>query len=311
MGKTEASWRRVLLAQGDTVLGLGLQEKSRHVPPQERFAYAPIDLRDKESLSATLINFNPTQAYHLAAVHGAAGFPYEAVWCDAVDVNLRALHVVLEYARIQNSKLRIAYASSSKVFGTPLIGCIGQHTARRSDCLYSITKNSAEDLLAHYRREHGIFGAVAYLFNHESERRGEQYFIPTLMGILSNALKDRAYQNSLQTLDFYCDWGSAREYMRWFKGLLDLDYPKNLIFATTTVRYGRDFVAQLFDRYGLDSEFHVIEKDMSRQSKPFTVSIDETTAALGVTPEIDIFTVCDEILTSISEKSKTPSAIQR
>ncbi len=300
-----------LITRGDMVLGIGRQAASRYLPAQQRFTYAGIDLRDAQRLANTLEDFVPTQVYHVAAVHGAAGYPYEAVWSDALDVNLRAAHVVLEYARIHNLNLRVAYASSAKVFGTPLVGDISLKTPRRSDCLYSITKNSAEDLLAYYRQEHGIFGAVAYLFNHESERRSVQYFIPMLVDILDQSLRSKSYRKSVHTLDFYCDWGSAREYMSWFQDLLDLDTPRKLIFASGKVRYGRDFVAQLFSRYGLNRENHVIEDTRCHDCEPFNVSIDDTTAALDRVPKVDIFTVCNEILAAKQEMSGfTPAKVR-
>ncbi len=289
-----------LLARGDTVMGVGRQPGPRFALPQEQFQYRCVDLCTPGALAAALREFRPSQAYHLAAIHGADGFPYEAVWADALAVNVGALHTVLEYARVHDPRLRIAYASSSKVFGTPLHGAIDEATPRRSECLYSITKNSAEQLIDHYAREHAIFGAVAYLFNHESERRGAQYFIPTISSILARALEDRDYRQSVRTLDFYCDWGSAHDYMQWFRELLELEAPHKVIFATGEVRYGRDFVAQLFARHGLVAADHVIENACTTDSEAFTVSVSKRQSLIAQDPCEDVFAVCDRILSTLS-----------
>lgn len=285
-----------LLARGDFVLGLGRQINSRFVRQQSRFEYRCVDLRDPVELSRVLEAFRPTEAYHLAAVHGADGFPYEAVWADALAVNLGALHTLLEYARVHNPKIRIAYASSSKVFGSPLRGDIDESSPRRSECLYSITKNGAEELLEHYKRQHAIFASIAYLFNHESDRRGAQYFIPTIASILAKSLENPGYRKSVRTLDFYCDWGSAQEYMQWFLDLLELDTPHSIIFATGDVRYGRDFVSQVFARHGLDATQHVIEESDTSTSETFRVSVEKRQSLIARECTVDIFSVCDQIL---------------
>lgn len=293
-----------LLARGDAVLGLGRQAEPRHNEPTTQYRYTNTDLRDADELGCALEQFGPTQVYHLAAIHGASGFPYEAVWGDALNVNLRSLHVVLEYGRVHNRDLRVAYASSSKVFGNPLCDTVSRSTPKHGDCLYSITKIAADDLLAHYTREHGVFGAVAYLFNHESTRRGTDYFIPILVGILAGALRDRTYRQSVRTLDFYCDWGSAREYMGWFRSLLDLESPERLIFATGEVRYARDFVAELFSRHGLDWNDHVVEGKDSHDAIAFAVDVEDTRTALGCGADTDIFAVCEEILAASGSESQ-------
>ena len=290
-----------LLARGDTVLAIGRQVSSRFVPRQDRFEYRCIDLRDASALTRALEEFQPMQAFHLAAVHGADGFPYETVWADALAVNVGALHTILEYARAREPRMRIAYASSSKVFGTRLSGNIDETSQRRSDCLYSITKNGAESLLELYKREHAIFGSIAYLFNHESERRGSQYFIPTITKILAKSLSDRGYRQSVRTLDFFCDWGSAREYMNWFRTLLELDMPHSIIFASGDVRYGRDFVSRLFERHGLVAADHVIEELDGNKSDPFGVSVAKRKLLITHEHEEDVFSVCDRMLSDLVE----------
>ena len=290
-----------LLARGDTVMGVGRQENSRFVQAQDRFQYCCVDLCVPEALTNALEEFRPSRAYHLAAVHGADGFPYEAVWADALAVNLGALHTVLEYARTHEPRMRIAYASSSKVFGTPLSGSLDEASPRRSDCLYSITKNGAEQLIDHYTRQHAIFGSIAYLFNHESERRGAQYFIPTITAILAKSLGDPGYRKSVRTLDFFCDWGSAHEYMEWFQRLAELDAPNKVIFASGDVHYGRDFVTELFKLYDLDAAQHVIEDTNTTASEPFTVSVLKRRKLIADEQREDIFRVCEKILATLSE----------
>ncbi len=160
-----------LISQGHQVCGVDKQPISRYVDESTQFSYRCVDLRRQDRLRELLEDFHPDEAYHLAAVHGPSGFNYEEVWADALDVNVKSLHTVLEYARITNRQLRIFYASSCKVFGAPLTGRISIKSTRQSTCLYSATKLCAEHLLNHYRDKHKIEGNIGYFFNHESVRR--------------------------------------------------------------------------------------------------------------------------------------------
>jgi GDPmannose 4,6-dehydratase len=286
----------ILIDNGYYVLGIGLQESSRYLKENNNYQYISQDIKKTAAVSSILKKHKPHEIYHLAAVHGAAGFQYENVWEDVLDVNLKSLHTILEYARTEDPKARIAYASSAKVFGNKLTDNISIANQRHSDCMYSITKNAASDLINYYYARHNIFGSVAYFFNHDSIRRNKEYFIPAVVGILANAIKDNNYMDEVETLDFYCNWGCAYEYMTMFMKMLSLSDRQELIIASEKTWYGRDFVDALFKRHSLNYKNHIKERTCSQSSKLFTVSIKETTSKLGVTPDKDIFTICNDIL---------------
>src|ERR1039458_1592809 len=71
-----------LLRRGHEVIGLGRDEVSRYVPVSPKFRYLQIDLRNADALARFVNEASPEQAFHFAAVHGAAGFEYEPAWRD-------------------------------------------------------------------------------------------------------------------------------------------------------------------------------------------------------------------------------------
>jgi GDPmannose 4,6-dehydratase len=286
----------ILIDHGYRVIGIGLQKSSRHVKNNNNYEYLSQDIKDSAAVSLILKKYRPDEIYHLAAIHGAAGFQYENVWDDVLDVNLKSLNAILEYARNENPAVRIAYASSAKVFGNKLVGNISIADKHHSDCLYSISKNAASDLINYYYTRHNIFGSVAYFFNHDSVRRNKKYFIPTIVAILANAIKNNNYIDEIETLDFYCNWGCAYEYMNMFMKILSLPERHELIIASDKTWYGREFVGELFKRHSLNYKDHITERNKSRLSKPYTVLIKETNKLLGLFPVKDIFSVCDDIL---------------
>ena len=120
----------------------------------------------------------PDVIFHFAAIHGAAGFNYEAVWPELHQVNTLSVHAVLDYIRAERRGCGLVYASSAKVFGTPPPSRIDESTPRLSTDLYSITKNAAHALIDYYRARHDVRASVLYLFNHESPRRARTISFP-------------------------------------------------------------------------------------------------------------------------------------
>ena len=302
----------ILSDRGDRVHGVGKQSGPRYLPALSSFQYLQCDLRDQNALNNALVSASPDEIYHVAAIHGPAGFSYEEVWAETLDVNVKSLHTVLEYSRRQKRDIRIFYASSGKIFGTPLKNCVCIGSPKRTDCLYSVSKIAAENLLNFYRKEHGLHACIAYLFNHESVRRPSDYFLPKVMAVLTSAVKQQAARTDIFTLDFYCDWGCAREYMNMAVRLIRNEAPeKDLIFATGRTWYARDFVKELFLGYGLDHRDYLIEKVPEIDSCPFRVDITETVVHLGSAPSRNIFDVCREFIDSESPGEGNASRTER
>ena len=292
-----------LVAVGRDVLGLGRKEEYPYELPSPQFRYAPLDLCDSSALARCLEDFQPDEIYHVAAVHGSAGFEYEQVWGEALDVNVKSFHTALEYAR-RRPGVRLFYASSAKIFGHVLRGPISLSTPRAGECLYSITKKAAGQLADYYRRNYGVVASVGILFNHESERRAPEYFIPRLCRILRMALQDPSYREKVHTLSFHCDWSSARDFMRMAIAAVEKPVKGELIFASGVTWSGRDFARELFSRYGLDYSKHVeADDDVERQS--FSVDLRDTRSAMNFVMREDIFSVCAALV----EKPKAATTI--
>ena len=285
-----------LVASGRQVLGLGRGESFPYLIDSPDFVYRQLNLVDSAELDRCLQEFQPDEVFHVAAVHGSAGFPYEEVWGNALDVNTKSLHRVLEYARLQNPQLRLFYASSAKIFGPALRGRVDLSTPRDGSCLYSITKKASGQLASYYEQAHGIKTTVAILFNHESERRPGSFFVPKICRAVSSALADPLHRESLHTLSFHCDWSSARDFMRMAIRTVEVGFAGEVIFASGTTWHGRDFVQQLFARYGLDYAQHVDVRDHDDSSSFFEVDLSDTPPIIETSPREDILTLCDRLI---------------
>ncbi len=235
-----------LLARGHEVVGVGRGRESAYARPAPAFRYISADLRDTEAFARLVAEIAPDQAFHVAAIHGASGFAYEALWRDMMAVNVMALQVLLEHARVAAPNMRIVYAGSSKIFPPPLSGVIDEESPVRATCLYGIGKLAARDLMTYYRVKHGIRSTNLILFNHESPRRPPEYLLPTLARAVAAAKRDPEHHTMIKTLDFWIDWGAADEFMEIAADIAEKTDEPEFVLASGKTWHGREAAKHLF-----------------------------------------------------------------
>ena len=286
-----------LLNRGYDVIGIGRQARSQYVQASNHFHYAPLDLEDVDALERLLAEADPDVAFHFAAVHGSSGFVYEPVWRSMMTVNVLTLHALLEHARTRRPAMRVVYASSAKLFPQPLKGVIDEATPRRATCLYGIGKLASLDLISQYRDRQGIAASNLYFFNHESVRRGPEFFVPTVARCLAAAIKDRTATISVESLNFRADWSSAAELMDIAIDVAEKATNEDFVLAFGKTWHAREAVDALFRRYGLNYRDHIRELDPDRELGPeFRVSLARLRAMVGRQPVRDLFAIVDEML---------------
>ena len=290
-----------LLTRGHEVVGIGRAPGSTYARPEPAFRYIAADLRDTGTFARLVAEIAPDQAFHFAAIHGASGFAYEALWRDVMAVNVMALQVLLEHARVSAPNMRIVYAGSSKIFPPPLSGAIDEECSVRATCLYGIGKIAARDLMTYYRAEHGIRSTNLILFNHESPRRPPEYLLPTLARAIFAAKRDPDHRTMIRTLDFWIDWGAADEFMEIAADIAETTDEPEFALASGTTWHGREAAKHLFATHGLDSERHLIETLQPGDPGPeFRVSLDRLERAIGRRPQKDIGRIVNEMITAMS-----------
>jgi GDPmannose 4,6-dehydratase len=288
-----------LIARGRSVVGVGRQETSRYVPNSKNFVYRQLDLANIKGFVELLNELLPNKIFHVAAIHGSHGFNYEEKWLEAHSVNTLTVHATLEYLRCIDGDGSLIYLSSSKAFSLPLPALVSETAERKSSCIYSITKNTATDLIHYYRDAHGISASVLWTFNHESERRGEEYFIPRIVNCLASAIENSEHSEEIFTLNFHTDWSDVAELMDISIIASDICSHEDFIFASGETTFSRDLVKSLFAKFGLDYRNHIIEKNPEEVTVvEWQADISKMSRMLGCQPRTSIYTICLKILES-------------
>lgn len=235
------------------------------------------DLSDSSSLIRIINLVQPDEIYNLAAqshVQVSFDVPEYSGNVDALGV-LR----ILEAARILGftKKTRIYQASTSELFGKVEEVPQRETTPFHPYSPYAVAKQYGFWITKEYREAYGMFAVNGILFNHESERRGENFVtrkITLAAGRIAEGLQDHL---ELGNMDSLRDWGYAKDYVECMWMMLQHDTPEDFVIATGEQHTVRDFTERAFRAVGIEIEWKgsgLEEKGYDRATGKMVVCIN-------------------------------------
>lgn len=235
------------------------------------------DMTDSSSLIRIIGETKPNEIYNLAAQsHVKVSFdvPEYTAESDATGV-LR----LLEAVRIcgLEKTCRIYQASTSELFG--LVQEIPQKetTPFYPRSPYGVAKLYAYWIMKNYRESYGMYCTNGILFNHESERRGENFVtrkITIAVSRIAQGLQDKLYLGNLNALR---DWGYAKDYVECMWLMLQQQEPEDYVIATGEQHSVREFCTLAFKQVGIDVEWvgeEINEKGIDKKTGNIIVEVD-------------------------------------
>ena len=210
------------------------------------------DLTDSSSLIRIISEVKPDEIYNLAAQsHVKVSFDVPEYTADTNAVGTLRL---LEAVRILGfeKKCRIYQASTSELFGQVEEIPQTETTPFHPRSPYAVAKLYAYWIMKNYRESYGTFTANGILFNHESERRGENFVtrkITLAAARIANGLQDKLYLGNLNALR---DWGYAADYVEGMWLILQQPEPDDFVIATGEYHTVREFATLAFRHVGID-----------------------------------------------------------
>ncbi len=209
------------------------------------------DMTDSSSLIRIIAEVQPDEIYNLAAQsHVKVSFdvPEYTAEVDAVGT-LR----LLEAVRIlhMEKKCRIYQASTSELFGKVCEIPQNEKTPFHPCSPYAVAKLYSFWIMKNYRESYGMFTANGILFNHESERRGENFVtrkITLAVARIAAGVQEKLYLGNLNALR---DWGYAKDYVECMWLILQQKLPDDYVIATGEHHTVREFATLAFKRVGI------------------------------------------------------------
>ncbi len=210
------------------------------------------DLSDSSCLIRIINEIKPDEIYNLAAqshVQVSFDVPEYSGDIDALGV-LR----ILEAVRIVGleKKCRIYQASTSELYGKVEECPQKETTPFHPYSPYAVAKQYGFWIVKEYREAYGMFAVNGILFNHESERRGENFVtrkITMAASRIACGLQDRL---ELGNLDSLRDWGYAKDYVECMWLMLQQNTPDDFVIATGVQHTVRDFTEKAFACAGIN-----------------------------------------------------------
>lgn len=210
------------------------------------------DLSDSSSIIRIMTLVRPDEVYNLAAQsHVQVSFDVPEY---SGDVDALGVLRMLEAIRIlgMEKTCRFYQASTSELYGKVEEVPQRETTPFHPYSPYAVAKQYGFWMVKEYREAYGMFAVNGILFNHESERRGENFVtrkITRAAGRIACGLQDKL---QLGNLDSKRDWGYAKDYVECMWLILQHDVPEDFVIATGEMHTVREFCTLAFAEAGIN-----------------------------------------------------------
>ena len=209
------------------------------------------DLADSSSLIRIVGLTQPDEIYNLAAQsHVQVSFDVPEY---SGDVDALGVLRILEAVRILGltKKTRVYQASTSELFGKVEEIPQRETTPFHPYSPYAVAKQYGFWITKEYREAYGMFAVNGILFNHESERRGENFVTRKITMAAARIAKGKQDKLYLGNLDAKRDWGYAPDYVECMWLMLQQPEPDDYVIATGEHHTVREFCTLAFARAGI------------------------------------------------------------
>ena len=253
------------------------KERIEHLRNSENFYLHYGDLTDSLSLIKILREVQPDETYNLAAQsHVKISFDVPE---NTADIDALGVTRLLESIRILGleSKCKFYQASTSELFGKVQEIPQSETTPFYPYSPYAAAKQYGYWIVRNYREAYGMFAVNGILFNHESERRGENFVTRKISLAAARIAAKKQKVLYLGNLDALRDWGYAKDFVECMWLMLQYEKPEDFVIATGEQYSVRDFCNLAFENVGIKLRWEdqgVNERGINVKTGEVVVAVD-------------------------------------
>lgn len=263
----------------------------KHLIGHQYFTLEEGDVCDSSYIFSSLLKYEPWLVFNLAAQSHVGTSFEQPIWTTNATY-MGALNI-LEAIRLSKEDIRFYQASSSEMFGKSVgpTGFQNEDTPFLPQSPYAIAKLAAHHAVRLYREAYGIFACSGILFNHESERRGDNFVTKKIADYVKNlGFSIQIPTLRLGNLNASRDWGHAEDYVEAMRLMMEYNTPDDYVIATGETHTVEDFLKEAFSLIHIDDYKSFIEIDESLK-RPAEVSFlrgdaSKARRVLGWAPKI-------------------------
>jgi len=219
-------------------------ERIEHLKTNSEFHLVEGDLTDTARINSIINSFEQydlIEIYNLGAQsHVKVSFsqPEYTANVDAMGT-LRILEAI--HQTNFSSKFKFYQAGTSEMFGKIQDPLQNEMTPFYPRSPYGVSKLFGYWITKNYRESYGMFACTGILFNHESERRGEEFVTRKItLGLAEWRRSQKPIE--LGNLDAKRDWGHAQDYVEAMWLMLQQPEPQDFVIGTGETHSIRDFI---------------------------------------------------------------------
>ena len=221
----------------------------KHNLNNPRFKIIIADLADSSSIDEAVKKVSPDYFINFAAqsfVGSSWEIPLQTFDVTALGV-LRSLEAIRKYA----PHCRFYSAGSSEEMGDVLYTPQGIDHPIRPRSPYGAAKASARHITKVYRDSYDLYAIHSILYNHESERRGEEFVtrkITKNVARINYAIKNSKDFEPLElgNIESKRDWSHAEDFVEAVWTMLNQDHPKEYVLSSNEAHSVREFIEKAF-----------------------------------------------------------------
>lgn len=279
-GQDGSYMAELLLEKGYEVHGLirrssaGNTRRIDHILSKITLHYG--DLSDVNNLVKVLQEVKPDEIYNFAAM-SQVRISYE-IPSYTGDITGLGFARLIEAVRLVCHNAKVYQASSSEMFGKVLEVPQRESTPFYPRSPYGCAKAYAFYIGRTYREGYGLKIYNGILFNHESPRRGDEFFSKKVVSAAVRIKKGLQEELVLGNLEAKRDMGYAKEYMEWVWKIVQGE-PDDYVIATGETHSMEEFVEETFKYLDLDWKKYVrIDDKLKRPAEVDYLQGDPTKA---------------------------------
>ncbi len=221
----------------------------KHNLNNPRFKIIIADLSDSSSIDEAVKKVSPDYFINFAAqsfVGSSWEIPLQTFDVTSLGV-LRCLEAVRKYA----PHCRFYSAGSSEEMGDVSYSPQDSKHPIKPRSPYGAAKASARHITKVYRESYDLYAIHCILYNHESERRGEEFVtrkITKNVARIYHAIKNNQDFEALElgNIEAKRDWSHAQDFVEAVWIMLNQDHPKEYILSSNETHTVKEFVEKAF-----------------------------------------------------------------
>lgn len=279
-GQVGSYMAELLLAKDYRVFGLvrrsSTPNTSRVAHLADRIELHPGDLTDLPSLHKILLATRPHEVYNFAAQSFVgSSFTMPLHTADVTGLGALKLYEACRLTFPIPETPKIYQASTSELFGNAKECPQSEDTPISPVSPYGCAKAFAHFSAQTYRQAYGMFIACGIAFNHESERRGEEFVTRKITKAIARIKAGTQHILRLGNVTAKRDWLHAEDVAQAAWLMLQQKEPHDYVIASGEVHSVQDFLDQAFNIAGINpSEYVKIDPSLYRPQDVQTLQGD-------------------------------------